>query len=310
VEQHIHIWRAQAAAQQLTAADLTTFKNDLTRWLPAYYYMDKNARDLSPPDKTQLWQRVVEPLPTSTEDDRQLKARAAQALMPIREIPLNMRSRDGWAALNCQEIQTAISEARIQEGGQPATITTQYNAGGFDGALAPIYQPPDADIQYAVAMQSYMVHLAKDPQTGAMKSSRCKPVRQLAEAAIRDASDDRTVTALAVSRSWRFRSRKFMALVVEFQANKNKLPVNRKRQRPEEGEGDEYDDCVVRKLIDDNAKLQHTVTQQQRTAAQLQPSLQEANNRLHESGLEQVQMPDEEESEEQPGDVDIITPGG
>jgi hypothetical protein len=83
--------------------------------------------------------------------------------MPIREIPFNMRSRDGWAALNCQEIQTAISEARIQEGGQPATITTQYNAGGFDGALAPIYHPPDADIQYAVAMQSYMVHLAKDP---------------------------------------------------------------------------------------------------------------------------------------------------
>jgi hypothetical protein len=143
-----------------------------------------------------------------------------------------------------------------------------------------------------------------------MKSSRCKPVRQLAEAAIRDASDDRTVTTLAASRSWRFRFKKFMALVVEFQANKNKLPANRKRQQPEEGEGDEYDDRVVRKLIDDNAKLQHTVTQQQRTAAQLQASLQEANNRLRESGLKQVQMPDEEESEEQPGDVNIITPGG
>jgi hypothetical protein len=173
-----------------------------------------------------------------------------------------MRSRDGWGALHCDELQTAIDEARIAKGWQPPVITAQYDAvaGGKGRGLAPTYNPPGADIQYAVAIQSYMVHLGKDPKTGVMSSARCKAVRQLVELAIHDAKNDRAVADAAVSSSWRFTFSKIMLLLVEYQANNNKLPAHRKRQRPEEGEVQDYDDSVVQKLTNDKAQLQNTVT--------------------------------------------------
>lgn len=196
-----NIWKAQAAQHNLTTADLTTFKNNVkTRHKPAYT-MAKNSHELSPHTKPLMLEHVVDQLPLETEDDKKLAARAAQALMPILDVPFSMRSRDGWGALHCDELQTAISEARIGKGVQPPVIKARYDvvAGGVGRGLAPTYNPPGADIEYAVAIQSYMVHLGKDPKTGVMSSARCKAVRQLVELAIQDAKNDRTVADAAVS---------------------------------------------------------------------------------------------------------------
>jgi hypothetical protein len=90
-----NIWKAQAAQHNLTATDLTTFKYNIkTRHKPAYT-MAKNSHELSPHTKPLVFEDVVDRLPVGTDDDRKLAARAAQALMPIPEVPFSMRSRDG-----------------------------------------------------------------------------------------------------------------------------------------------------------------------------------------------------------------------
>jgi hypothetical protein len=132
-----------------------------------------------------------------------------------------------------------------------------------------------------------MVHLAKDPQTGVMSRPRCKAVRQLAELAIHDAKNDRTVPHAAVSSSWRLIFSMFMPLVVEYQANNNKPPAYRKRQQPEEGEVVDYDDTVVQKLTNDKAQLQGTVTQLQQ---QIQQQQQQTATQLQQTGAQQQQQ--------------------
>jgi hypothetical protein len=55
-----NIWRAQAAQQNLTTTDLTTFKNNVkTRHKPAYT-MAKNSHELSPHTKPLVFEHVVE----------------------------------------------------------------------------------------------------------------------------------------------------------------------------------------------------------------------------------------------------------
>ncbi|WIA17474.1 hypothetical protein OEZ85_014313 [Tetradesmus obliquus] len=255
-------------------------------------------------DVINLYEQVVPTL----DDNSQLKARAAQVIQPITDHRTpNKRNREGWYNLASTELLAAIDDALSAGDITPAAV----------GGEAPTYDLKAADIQYAVFINSYMVHLAKDPRTGVMSGPSCAAVRKLFNQGLQAAADDRSELDEAVSKSWRFKFQWFITKALLFQANGNKLPASRKRQQPDEDEENAVDDIVVRKLVDENRQLADEKAQVLREKAQLadekaqlaaekvqlHDSLQEANNRLREAGKEQVLMPAEED-----GNMVLSTP--
>lgn len=145
------IWEAHAEEEQLTVHDLDTFKKQMARYQPAYN-MYTTHRDLCPHTKEQLYQQVVPTL----DDNSQLKARAAQAIQSITDHRTpNKRNREGWYNLASTELLAAIDDGLSAGDITPAAV----------GGEAPTYDPKAADIKYAVFIEGYMVHLAKEFKT-------------------------------------------------------------------------------------------------------------------------------------------------